>query len=71
MKATLEFNLPEDKEEFLHAQKGGAYAIALCEIRELFRERIKYGDLPMKALKEVESLQDEFFEIVDGLPYSE
>ena len=44
MKATLEFNLPEEKEEFEFAQKGSVYKYQLDEIWErIFRPRYKNG----------------------------
>ena len=37
MKATLEFNLPEDKEDFDFATKGINYYAALCEFDNWLR----------------------------------
>ena len=44
MKATLEFNLPEENEEFLIAQKGELYHAALSKTyEEVFRPARKHG----------------------------
>ena len=42
MKAILEFNLPEDKEEFDAASKGMDWAILAWDIDEFIRNKIKY-----------------------------
>ncbi len=43
MKATLEFNLPEDNEEFNHATNGFNYYMALVEMDEWLRSEYKYN----------------------------
>jgi hypothetical protein len=42
MKAILEFNLPEDKEEFDVASKGMAWALLVWDIEQFIRNKIKY-----------------------------
>jgi len=42
MKAILEFNLPEDKEEFDVASKGMDWALLVWHIDEFIRNKIKY-----------------------------
>jgi len=44
MKATLEFNLPDDQEEFNHANNGFNYYMALVEMDEWLRAEYKYND---------------------------
>jgi hypothetical protein len=44
MRTLLEFNLPEEEEEFLLAFNGARYAIALDEMDNWLRAKIKYGD---------------------------
>ena len=44
MKATLEFNLPEDQERFDFATNGFNYYMALCEMDEWLRSEYKYND---------------------------
>ena len=42
MKAILEFNLPEDKEEFDAASKGMDWALLAWDIDQFMRNKIKY-----------------------------
>ena len=44
MKATLEFNLPEDIDDFNHATNGFNYYMALVEMDEWLRAEYKYND---------------------------
>ena len=44
MKATLEFNLPDDQEDFNHATNGFNYYMALVEMDEWLRAEYKYND---------------------------
>lgn len=62
MKVTLEFNLPEEEEEFDLACKAGKMASALYEIGQALRGAEKYGP-DMKASE----FRKQFYEIVEGL----
>ena len=42
MKAILEFNLPEDKEEYDAASKGMDWALLVLDIDQFIRNKIKY-----------------------------
>ena len=44
MKATLEFNLPEDNEQFNHATNGFNYYMALVEMDQWLRSEYKYNN---------------------------
>lgn len=55
MKAILEFNLPEDKDEHHYALKGSRYKLALGEIDMYLRGRLKYESLSAPVY---EALQD-------------
>lgn len=44
MKATLEFELPEERSEFETANRGGEYASALHDIKQVFRSFHKHTD---------------------------
>lgn len=44
MKATLEYNLPEDQEDFNHATNGFNYYMALVEMDQWLRAEYKYND---------------------------
>ena len=53
MKATLEFNLPEDKEDFDFATNGINYYSALVEFDNWLRSEYKYnGNEPMFEVRE-------------------
>ena len=43
MKATLEFNLPEDRDDFNYANNGFNYYMALVEMDEWLRSQYKYN----------------------------
>lgn len=68
MKATLEFNLPEDKEEMENAIKGGFNKMKIDTLYdEVFRPHIKYGtpitdgDLTDEQLTIIESIWEKVF----------
>lgn len=66
-KATLTFNLPEDKSEHQDALKGVAYRAALEEIyNEVFRKRRKYMELPKNQIDFLRELETEFHSILNG-----
>lgn len=56
MKSVLEFNLPEEREEFELAVNAGKYASALWEIQQELRTIWKY-----------EELEDNVYEMVDRI----
>ena len=58
MKATLTFNLPEEREEFIDALNGAAYKVALDDIHtQLFRPLHKHGYKSDKLRKLTETHQ--------------
>ena len=57
MKATLEFNLPEDQAEHYCAIKGADMLNVLWEIKAELRSMLKYGELPDKQYEIVEKIQ--------------
>ena len=60
-KAILEFNLPEDGDDFRHAVNGHEYHIALNNIREDVRQIWKY-----RALSEKEyEIVDEIYQMIN------
>lgn len=68
MKATLTFDLPEDKQEHNMAVNAGNYYCALWDIKEdLIRKYYKYG-IP-EELKNadvfLEKFREEFFQILE------
>ena len=63
-KAILEFNLPDEQEEFKEAVNANRYFIALDEIREKLRGYLKYGHQFKTADEAIEKIQEEFFQIL-------
>ena len=58
MKATIEFNLPEDQAEHYCAIKGADMLNVLWELKAELRSMLKYGDLPEQQYEIVEKIQD-------------
>ena len=74
MKAILEFELPEDKEEFDAASKGMDWAIVAWDIDQYIRNRLKYQVEKfdtVSAKKELEFLREAVNELLidKGLQY--
>ena len=71
MKAILEFNLPEDKEEFDAASKGMDWALVAWDIDQLLRNKLKYGKLLPNTRAELEEIRNTLNEmLIDrGLQY--
>jgi len=65
MKATLEFNLPEDQTEFDFATKGSNMYAALWEISQELRTLWKYEELKEEEWDMVERIRNKFYEILD------
>lgn len=64
MKATLEFNLPEDQHEFDLAIQGSKMYSALWDISQELRRLWKYEELSEEEWKMVERIRDKFYEIL-------
>jgi len=64
MKTILEFNLPEEEEEFLLAFNGARYAIALDELDNWLRSKIKYGDNHMLVEVTYQECRDKLTELM-------
>ena len=56
MKATLEFNLPKEANEFKLASRGPDYWKALWELEQEFRRLTKYGLGPDTTIKTPEDM---------------
>ena len=61
MKATLEFNLPEDQAEHYCAIKGADMLNVLWDLKAELRSMLKYGELPEQQYEIVEKIQDFLF----------
>ena len=66
MKATLEFNLPDEDAEFYCATKGQAMLNALWEIQTELRTLWKYEELNEDEFKMVERIREKFFDILQN-----
>ena len=68
MKATIEFELPEDQDQYEIANNASKMYLALWDIKQLFRSKLKYNSdgLNSEQLEQWEIMQDEFFEILDN-----
>jgi hypothetical protein len=64
MKATIEFNLPDEDAEFYCATKGTAMLNALWEINTELRTLWKYEELTDEQFKMVERIRDSFHSIL-------
>lgn len=64
MKATIEYNLPDDQFEFNCAVKSTKMYFALTEIKEELRAIWKYEELKENQFEMVERLREKFFEIL-------
>ena len=59
MKATLEFDLPEDNDSFKTATRGGDYFCVLWDLKELLRQKRKYG-------MEEDDFEQQFEDLIDN-----
>ena len=68
MKAILEFELPDDQEEYEYAVNAPKMYNALWQIKQLLRSKLKYNpdELTDVELKQWEFMQDEFHCILDN-----
>ena len=67
MKAILEFELPDDQEEYEMAVDAPKMYNALWQIKQLLRSKLKYNpdELTDVELNQWEFMQDEFYLILD------
>jgi len=68
MKAIIEFELPEDRDEYEMANNASKMYLALWDIKQLFRSKLKYNPdgLNDEQLTQWEIMQGEFFDILDN-----
>ena len=75
MKAILEFDLPEDKEEFEVASKAMDWSILAWDIEQYIRNRLKYQTEKLdtsSAKEELEFLRNQLHEMMEenGLQFA-
>lgn len=68
MKAILEFNLPEEREEFELAQRAGKAEAIITDIWQLLRQKTKYED---QSTIDIEDLKEFISRICseEGVPF--
>lgn len=64
MKAILEFNLPEDKEEFKLANQATSYYLVIEDIDNYLRSRIKYEQNSEEVEKVLQEVREKLYEII-------
>jgi hypothetical protein len=64
MKATIEFNLPDDQHEFELMNEAPKMFCALIEIERMLRRWYKYETLNQSQYDIVEKIRDEFNDII-------
>lgn len=66
MKAILEFNLPDDNQEFLLATKGLDFWSVLWELDQDLRAKTKYApdDLPQDKYDAYQEVRDKLYELM-------
>jgi hypothetical protein len=62
MKGILEFNLPEDHEDFMYAQNGILYSIVIDELDNWLRSKVKYEDKSTLKISEVREKLNELLQ---------
>lgn len=65
MQAILKYTLPEEREEFEMSQKGILYHIALSDIADYLRSKLKYEELSETESKIYEEIRTKFYEILN------
>ena len=66
MKARLEFNLPEDKDEFNVASKAMDWALIVWDIEQQCRDWIKYENHEFKTIEEaLQGVRDMVQEVME------
>ena len=67
MKATLEYTLPEEEEEFEHATRGAEYFRRLGDIRAWLRSKRKVDGCTVEYDQAITDMWNRFHELTEGL----
>jgi hypothetical protein len=65
MKATLEFNLPQDDEALTDARKGSDWKWAVRDLFNYLKSETKHADHSAEEYRILEAVQERLFEILD------
>lgn len=63
MKATLSFNLTEEKEAFMHAMRGARYVGFMYEFEQYLRTLTKHGHEFKDASEAVNAIYDQYYKL--------
>ena len=66
MKAVLKFKLPEDNHEFTNAVNGAKMKSILWDLKEYFRDELKYKDLNEAEYKTLEKASEYFWNLINS-----
>jgi sulfur carrier protein ThiS len=64
MKATIEFNLPEDDNQYKWATNGYNYFAVLYNFKAYLRNKLKHEDLSDDRIFVIEQIQSDFLEML-------
>lgn len=64
MKATLEFNLPEDDDALTDARQGSDWKWAMDDLLNYLRSQIKHGENSAEEYRTFERVRERAFEIL-------
>ena len=64
MKATIEFNLPEDDNQYKWANNGYNYFSVLYNFKAYLRNKLKHENLTPEQESVVEKIQSDFLEML-------
>ena len=65
MKAILEFNLPEDEEQFDAANRGMDWALVAWDVDQLLRNKLKYEEHVTDTRKALEEVKEVLYDLMD------
>lgn len=65
-KATLEFDLPEEKPEYDLMNNASNFFGALFDLGEYLRSRLKYTELSEAEVEIYENMREEFYSILEN-----
>lgn len=66
--ATLQFNLPEHREDLMDALNGVKYKIALDDMDNYLRGKLKYEDLPDAVNEALQAARDHLTMLTSDFP---
>ena len=65
MTVRLEFNLPEEYDEFMAAAQGGRLSAALFDMDQYLRSQMKYHELPEEVDVALDTARRKLWEIME------